>query len=209
MKRSLNLLPLGHRVRELTVRRLLGWSLVWAACVAATLGLWWLKQGRCRTARQAREAAQSSFEPLEGLLAESDSMQKELDWLHANGIVSGKLLDDKPVLTLIGQVGQSASECDGRLVVRNLVFERREQPLEIDQADAKGPKGKTPEPEPEDTGPWAVVTLEGEAVDSLDVATFVVGLRDSGLFRRVELKSSHEKSPTQNAFRSYQIECDI
>jgi len=207
MKRSLNLLPLGHRVRELTVRRLLGWSLVWAVCAAATLGLWWPKQGRCRTARQAREAAQSSFEPLEGLLAESDSMQEELDWLQANGIVSGKLLDDKPVLALIGQVGQSASECHGRLVVRNLLFERREHPVEIDQPEPKGPKEKTPEPE--DTGPWAVVTLEGEAVDNLAVATFVVGLRDSGLFRRVELKSSHEKSPTQNAFRSYQIECDI
>lgn len=209
MKRSLNLLPLGHRVRELTLRRLLAWSLVWAACVAMTLGLWWLKHSRCRAARQSLEAAQSSYEPLERLLAQSESMQEELDWLHASGIVSGKLLDDRPVLTLIGQVGESASECHGRLVVRNLVFERREQPVEIDRPDARGPDEKTPEPEPKDTGPWAVVTLEGEAVDNLAVATFVVGLRDSGLFRRVELKSSHEKSPTVNAFRSYQIECDI
>lgn len=209
MKRSLNLLPFQNRVRELTQRRVVGWVLVWGACVAAMLGLGWLKQDRLRIARQVCEAAQSSYAPLEGILAESEKMQEELAWLQENGIISAELLDEKTVLTLIGQVGKSVGQCDGRLVVRNLLFERRERPVEIEKPKAKPQQAETEKPEPRDTGPWAVVTLKGEAVDNVAVATFVVGLRESGLFRRVELSTAHEKRPTRKAFRSYQIDCDI
>ncbi|NQT17617.1 MAG: PilN domain-containing protein [Planctomycetes bacterium] len=211
MKRSLNLLPFQNRVRELTQRRVVAWVLVWGACAAAMLGLWWLKQDGLRTARQQREAAQSSYAPLQGILAESEKMQEELAWLEENGIISAELLDEKTVLTLIGQVGKSVSQCDGRLVVRNLLFERRERPVEIEKpkANAKRQQAEPEKPEPRDTGPWAVVTLKGEAVDNVAVATFVVGLRESGLFRRVELSTAHEKRPTRKAFRSYQIDCDI
>lgn len=209
MKSSLNLLPFEYRVRELVRRRLLQWSLVWVACAVTAFGVWWLKQSRCRAAGQALEAAERSYLPLERLIRESETMRTELEQLHAKGTVLGRLLDERPVLTLIGLTSQSARQCNGRLVVRNMLFERREEPLDIDDRKAKTRQNDKSESATEKTETWALVTLKGEAADNVAVAQFVVSLRDSGLFRRVELKSSVGKSSADEKLRSYLVVCDI
>lgn len=206
MKSSLNLLPFEYRVRELARRRLLQWSLVWVACAAMAFGVWWLKQSRCRAARLASEAAERDYRPLEVLIGESETMRTELEQLHAKGTVLGSLLDQRPVITLIGLTSQSVRQCRGRLVVRSMVFERHEEPLDHDDRKSKNAK---PESTTGQARPWALVSLKGEAVDNVAVARFVVSLRDSGLFQRVELKSSVGKSSAQEKLRSYLVECDI
>ena len=220
MKNSLNLLPLEHRVRETARRRLLQWCLVWALCAVAAGGAWWLKQGRCRAVRQQLQVAQRDYAPLEKTIRESDEIGKELDRLRAKGSILGKLLDEKPPLTLIGVVSNSARTCNGRLVVQSLSFRRHERPPEVDAPDLKnhqasrmnpGAAGQKEPPEPaaDTTEPWGSVTLEGQATDNVAVATFVVNLRESGLFRRVELKSSVGKSSADEQVCTYLLECDI
>ena len=46
-------------------------------------------------------------------------------------------------------------------------------------------------------------------MDNVAVATFVVNLRECGLFRRVELKSSVGNSSADEQVRTYLLECDI
>ncbi len=53
------------------------------------------------------------------------------------------------------------------------------------------------------------MTVSGNALDNVAVATFVVGLRDSGLFRHVELKSSLRSLDGKREVRSYVLECEI
>lgn len=219
MKTSLNLLPLEHRVRETARRRFVQWCLAWAVCAAAAVGVWWLKHERCRALRQRLQVAERNYAPLEKLLGESEAMRSELDGLHAKGTILGKLLDDKPALTLIGAVSQSARRCNGRLVVQRLLFQRHERP----DADPPTPRPGRQSPAnraavsqakpttsaAETLEPWGAVTIEGQARDNVAVATFVVSLRESGLFRRVELKSSVGKGSSDEELRAYQLECDI
>ena len=209
MKSSLNLLPFEYRVKQTARRRLLQWSLVWAACAVTFIGIWWLKHRCCRSFRQTLQVAQRSYAPLEKILQESDTMRSELDQLHAKGTILGKLLDERPALTLIGIVSQSARRCNGRLVVQSLSFQRHERPPETDAA-APDPGRKQPsKPAAEQAEPWGLVTLEGRAHDNVAVATFVVSLRESGLFRRVELKSSVGKSSAGEQLLTYLLECEI
>jgi hypothetical protein len=51
------------------------------------------------------------------------------------------------------------------------------------------------------------VTITGAALDNLAVARFVVLLRQTGAFDRVELKSSEGKAPASQHVCSYIIEC--
>ena len=220
MRSSLNLLPLEHRVWETARRGLLRWCLVWAVCAVAAVGVWWLKQGRCRATRQRLQVAQREYAPMETTMQASDRMRNEIDQLLAKGTILGKLLDEKPPITLIGVVSKSARTCNGRLVVHSLSFRRHERPSE---GDARAPKnrqanpGKPPptgrkgpaEPAAAKTEPWGSIALEGKATDNVAVATFVVNLRESGLFRRVELKSSVGESTADGQVRSYLLECDI
>jgi len=53
------------------------------------------------------------------------------------------------------------------------------------------------------------VTLKGHARDNVAVATFVVSLRESGLFRRVELKSSVGEDPADEQLRTCVLQCDF
>ena len=209
MKSHLNLLPLDYRIKALARRRILQWFLVWLSCAVAAAGLWGLKQSRCRASRQAMQAAERSYAPLEKLTGQSEAMRSELQQLRARGTTLGGLLDERPALTLIGLVSRSARQCEGRLVVQKLLFERSEQPANADASKANTDQDGQPEPATQNTEPWGLVTLEGEALDNVAVATFVVSLRDSGLFRRVELKSSVGKKSAHEQLRSYLLECDI
>ncbi len=220
MKSSLNLLPLERRMWEAARRRLLHWCLVWALCATAAAGLWWLKRGRCRDARQRLDAAQRDYAPLGRTVRENDAMRADLDRLRARGTLLGKLLDEKPPLTLIGVVSRSARTCNGRLVVESLSFRRHEGASDADAPTAEARRGnpakpaaaaqKGPaEPSAPKNEPWGSVTLEGRARDNVAVATFVVNLRESGLFRRVELKSSVGEPADEEQVCTYLLECDI
>ena len=209
MKRSLNLLPFECRVRETARRRLLQWSLVWTVCAATAFGAWWLKHSRCHAFQQRLQVAQRSYAPLEKIICESDVMRGELEQLRAKGTILGKLLDERPALTLLGIVSQNARRCDGRLVVHNLSFERHERPPETDGPGPKPGRKEQPKPAIEKAEPWGSVTLTGQALDNVAVATFVVSLRESELFQSVELKSSVGNDSTDEQLRTYVLECSI
>ena len=53
----------------------------------------------------------------------------------------------------------------------------------------------------------ASLTLRGIGADNLAVAEFVVGLREAGVFERVDLKSAAESESTRSHTTVYQVEC--
>ncbi len=202
MNNFINLLPLEYRRRVLLRRRLVLWAGIWAVSLVAAVGISVSKHAAYRDVRRKTEAAERAYRPLKELTQQCITMQKELDQLHAKGTLLGQLRDERPLLTLVGVASQSARQCRRRLVIRDLLFERN-----TDQTKGAQTKGTLPETASKS---WASVTFKGDAKDNLSVATFVVGLRDSGLFRRVELKSSlGAKSSDDQKTRSYWLKCDI
>ncbi len=197
MNEFINLLPLEYRRRVLLRRRLVLWAGIWAVSLTVAVSVSASKHTAYRDVRRKTEAAERAYRPLEQLTRQCTTMQKELDQLHAKGTLLGQLRDERPLLTLVGVASQSARQCRRRLVIRDLLFERN-----LEQTKDAAPET--------DSTPWASVTFKGDAKDNLSVATFVVGLRDSGLFRRVELKSSlGTKSDDDEKARSYWLKCDI
>ena len=104
---------------------------------------------------------------------------------------------------------ESARRCNGRLVVRDLLLQRHGAPAKTSQPKGAKPEKRQQQPLAERALPWATVTFEGDALDNLAIATFAAGLRDSGLFRHVELKSSQTKKSAEAAFHAFIVECEI
>jgi hypothetical protein len=189
--------------------RILQWSVVWLACAALAIAGWWFTQSRCRTSRNAVETAGRAYAPLAKLIAERKDLQAKLGALEAKGTVFGQLRDERPLLTLIGVASRSARQCNGRLVIHNLSFKRQESRPDVDPKKGKPRHKRSQDAPKEEETSWASVTFAGDALDNVAVATFVVALRDSGLFRRVELKSSVGNKSADAEVRSYLLECDI
>jgi len=209
MKSFVNLLPFEYRRRELVRRRLLQWSLVWLVCIAAVTGIGWAKYGRWRRLQQAIGTVQHRYRPLARIISQRDAARGELRKLHARGTVPSELVEQRPVVTLLAVVGRSAQKCDGRLVLRNLTFQRQKAPPATGaRQDRKNPKKPQP-PVAVQNRPWATVTFEGDALDNLAIAKFAAGLRDTGLFQRVELKSSVGKEAADVITHTFTVECDI
>ncbi len=210
MKTYLNLLPFEYRSKALVRLRVLQWSLVWILCLVATAVVWWAKQSRCNRSLLAVATAERRYQPLEKLVHARKAMQNELRRLHAKGTILGQLLDERPLFTLMGVVSRSARECDGRLVVEEMTFARKESAGRNDRRQQKPATAAKPAPAAQPPGPWASVAFRGKALDNIAIATFAAALRDTGLFRRVELKSSlGNESPDKTEARSYLLECDI
>ena len=210
MRTSINLLPLGYRRGLLMRRRLLQWFLVWVVCALAASGGWWLKRHSLAALTRDAETAEEACLPLQEIADQRDRMKNELTQLHAQGTVLGQLRAERPPVTLLGLASAAAQRCGGRLYIHGLSFQRNEV-SDTPAAKPKNPRNKAkPQPAPKiAAGPWALVTYDGAALDNLAVATFVAGLRDTGLFRRVELKSSIGKKTADTPIRSFVVECDI
>lgn len=209
MRNHVNLLPFEHRRRGLLRRTLLRWSLVWMIGAGAAAAFFWLEHGRYRSALAETEAADAAYQPLARLIRQSDASRNGLRQLHAKGTILGRLREERPVLALIAVAGESAAKCNGRLVVRSMVFDRRNLQVQSAAPGAADRAKGGPQTPAERAPLWAAVTFQGDALDNMAVATFAAGLRDSGLFTRVELKSSLSAKSNEKPHHDFVVECEI
>lgn len=209
MSNFVNLLPFAYRRSTLLRRWLLEWSLIWILCLLVLAGVWWLKQVRCRATSRAMKAAEARHLPLTKIVQQGEIARAELERLQAKGTLLGQLRNERSLLTMVGVVSRSGSQCDGRLIVRDLLYQAAEQPPKRPGRPHKGPQPTRQPPAAEEPVSRASLTLSGEALDNIAVARFVVALRDAGIFRRVELKSSVGKNSADSSLRSYQLNCEI
>jgi hypothetical protein len=207
MKPFLNLLPLVYRRRQLLRRSLVKWSGIWAACAAVSCGACWFAWQRSQLLLRTAAATERNAAPVESLVTEQAAIRAALQAFDAKGTVLGRLRSRRPLLSLMAVVSSSARRCEGRLVVQHLAFDRKDEP----NSDGSPPShaAAPPNPTPPKNDSWGSVTIRGDAVDNLAVATFVVGLRDSGLFRNVELKSCLRAPTPGRPIRTYLLECDL
>lgn len=206
MKPCINLLPLNYRRRRLMHRSLWWWLPVWLVCIVAATA-YWLVFERSGPLDQQIMVAEQEVVPLNRLLRETASMRTRLKASITQGSLLGQMRNDLPPLSLLGAVSQSAALCKGRLFVERLDFQRKEQTRTT--AGGSPGLGSPQASRPETREAWGAATLQGSAVDNVAVSIFVVGLRDSGLFRRVELKSCVRSSEGGRETRRYILECEI
>lgn len=202
MRNYVNLLPLKHR-RAVLLRNLLAqWCAVWAVAIVVMVGVVWLNRSyhvRTVAAVSAREIA---CLPVTTTAKENHRMREEIRRFDRRETLAGQLGNDKPALCLLAAVSKSAQLCDGHVVVRDLQFAQRSD------TPPRGivPASNVQEPASEAE---ASLTIEGDALDNLAIARFAAALRDSSLFRDVELKSSVGKPSASQPVHSFVVRCDI
>jgi hypothetical protein len=215
MKTNVNLLPWTFRRDRLLRRRLRQWSCAWALGAAVLAGGWWIEWSACHAVLAEVAGKEQNYEAvkqLRGDIAKLTALQRGLG--NQQNLL-GALQAAPPPLLVVALVSQSAQHCQGRVMVRQLVYQHgstRPGAGAFQAAVQAAPVVPTPPGAAQgaaSAGPRASasLTLRGIGADNLAVAEFVVGLREAGVFERVDLKSAAESESTRSHTTVYQVEC--
>jgi len=194
MKTHLNLLPWQFRCRLLARSRVRHWSVVWAISCLILVGVCGLTHLQLEAGRRDLQVQRDKSAPLKALQTQNEQIRARLAQLHSHQSLLVLLDRTQQPLWLIGLVSRHARNGGGRLQVQDFSLKQL-QPA---------PRSRT---EGIDRNDLAHLTLKGIAVDDLAVARFIVGLRDSGIFDSVELKSSIGTQVKNKSAREYLVEC--
>ncbi len=205
MKNHVNLLPLKHRRAALVRSLLTQWCAVWLTAIVVLAGVIWLNETYYVRILAAVSDHEIACTPVTATATDNQYMRERVHRFDRHETLVGQLGDDKPVLCFLAAVSKSAQLCDGRVVVRDLDFQQ--QP-EGSTPSARGSVPSTLEGASV-SAPEAVLTIKGDALDNLAIARFAAALRDSSLFRDVELQSSVGKPAPNRPIHSFVVRCEI
>lgn len=209
MKTHINLLPWKCRQSQTFRLRLFRWSFAWTAAALMVGGVYWIKAEELATARAEADRLQDQYTPIETMRKEIAAARQRLDqWSKRQAIVA-QLEDSRPPLALLALVSRSASQCAGRLRVEQLTV-RTSEPATKPQENK--PSEKTLQKNGQEVQAVgrvsvATATIKGTAGDNLAVARFVLALRQTDAFDRVELKSAAGHPVAGTKACSYLVEC--
>jgi hypothetical protein len=214
MKTNLNLLPWSYRRDHVLRRCLRQWCGTWAAVAALLTCGWWVERSACRAVLADVESKQQSYEGVKQLrsdIAKLTAMQKGLG--NQENLL-GTLQSVPPPLLVVALVSQSAQHCQGRVMVRQLIYQQAATnpgtvalQASIAQPVITSPPGVIQTPLDAQRRESASLSLRGIGTDNVAVAQFVVGLRESGVFQHVDLKSAAENESARTHTTAYQVEC--
>jgi len=205
MKTYVNLLSPRHQRAALVQRLLTRWCAAWGLGIAVLAGVFWLNKGQHERTAASLSAAELACMPVIATAEENSRMLNQVRRFACRETLVSQLRDDKPVLGFLAVVSRSARVCDEQIVLRDLHFEQQSaNPKPAAKRDTEPPE-KSVEP----ARPGAVLMIEGDALDNLAIAKFTATLRDAGLFRDVELKSSVGKTSANRPMHSFIVRCEI
>ena len=204
MRTYVNLLSPKYQKTALVRKLLVRWCAVWVLGISVIAGVFWLNKEQYQRTAESMSTAELACMPVVEAAEENSRMRGQVSRFDCRETLVGQLGDDKPVLGLLAVVSKSARACNQRIVVRDLHFEQQpESPQPTPEKNKPAEENLAP-PDPE-----AVLTIEGDALDNLAIAKFAAALRDTGIFREVELKSSVGKSSANLSIHSFIVRCEI
>jgi hypothetical protein len=193
MKTHLNLLPWTCRRNALMRTRALRWTAVWIGVAALTFTVFGFRMMRYRAAAVELGRLQEDNAPLEQIRGRIAESRTRLSALSAQEVILARLATPRPALTLLALVSRSVGECDGLVQVEQLALRT------VEEGEKAGEKARP--------GGRTTVVIKGIALDNMAASRFVMALRNSKSFDRVELKSSIEEASSQRKACAYLVEC--
>ncbi len=189
MKNHLNLIPLATQRLYARKRVLRFWSTIITVAGIVCLTACGIEWGRGLAAAQKLKAYETRFAPLAKLVEEKRELLQLVSNLRGREKISLELSSETKGVALLGAVSKAASERGGDVYISKFEYEGSSQ---------SGRKKK---------GSHRRLHLGGAGADSLAVAAFVAGLRDSGLFDSVTVDSSRPLRGGGPTLRSFEINC--
>jgi hypothetical protein len=196
MKNCINLLPASLRRQQMLRTRAFQWSAAICAVLIAGWVLHWYEVREQQAMEQRLEVLKREHQPTQLMLSQLVEMRKKLVNLEELERIARELERQRNPLTLLGLVSQTAQKTNGRLRVTNFELTNFQSPprADPDGLPAEGASG---------------LKLEGVSLDNPAVAELVVGLEQSGVFRRVELNTLNEREDSDTSLRHYEIKCEF
>lgn len=207
MKDRLDLLPLAFQRRMLRQWRIRQWSVALGVCTvfALPIGIW--QHHEFRLQRQVLELRRLQAAPLETVQMQNDELRQRLVQLRDDQQLRGGLESEQLAFHLLSTVSRSASTCSDGVQVQQFSFSRTRSTVNVPPANTNpdGPAGAPVQTEIE----TLVMTVKGIGADNLTVSRFVVALRDSQMFEKVDLKSSMGGAGPARGIRTFVVECTL
>ncbi len=203
-----NLLPLDFRRRLLVKTRLFQWAVVWGLSLVAVVGLWAAKSVDLQSQTRQLQMLERQCGPLRKINAENKRVRMRLAELTQRQAVLAEFDTAQYPLLLVGIVSQGTHRSHSRVQIRDFSLAPVAQVSVKSTPAANQVKKINDKKQEEENVPAQMrLTLKGIALDDLAVAQFIVGLRDTGVFDAVELKSSLVAQLAGGPAREYLVEC--
>lgn len=209
MKDYVNLLPLNYRRACLVRRRLRAWSIAWSA-IAVGLGCaWCYERTRWQAAYDELEKQERRYDEVRSLKAKIARLVAETQQLSKQQDFVVRLQQSPPPLLPLALVSAGAARCEGAVAVRQMIYAGDGSSTSLAAIEPQAQAGTQPASNIQDVQhtQTARLTIDGIGADNLAIAEFLLGLRESGVFERVELKSA-ATGATDN-LTTYQVECGL
>ncbi|MBI3866015.1 MAG: PilN domain-containing protein [Planctomycetia bacterium] len=205
MKDRLNLLPLAFQRNTLRRTQIRQWSVAAGICgiLVASIGLF--QHYELHRLEQGLQMRRLRAEPLEALRTQNEQQRNRLALLLDDQKVLAELESEQLAFHLLSTVSRSAASCTDGVQVQQFSFSRSKSIVKSPQTGATAPSDQQQTTEVE----TLVMTVKGIGADNLTVSRFVVALRDSLLFEKVDLRSSTGGQGPVRGVRSFVVECTL
>ncbi len=205
IKDRLDLLPMAFRRKMLRHARRRQWSIVLGAFAVLALVICISQYYECQLRQQGLEARRLRAAPLENVRAQNSELGKRLARIHSDQQLRAELESEQLAFHLLATVSRSAATCSDGVQVQQFSFSTTRSTASAPPAN---PAGQTGQPEQTEIE-TLVMTVKGIGADNLMVSRFVVALRDSQVFDKVDLKSSMGAAGQARGIRSFIVECTL
>ena len=211
IKDRLDLLPLTFRRNMLRHSRLRQWSVVAGACAVIAAATCIRQQYECQLGQQGLEARRLRAAPLETVQTQNAELRKRLVQMRDEQQLRAELESEQIAFHLLATVSRSAATCSDGVQVQQFSFSRTKSIVNAQQSPAQSPNadGQPGQPDQKTEIETLVMTIKGIGADNLMVSRFVVALRDSQVFDKVDLKSSTGGAGQAHGIRAFVVECTL
>jgi hypothetical protein len=180
------------------------WRWIWISAAACALTYCGIQVQDLLEIRAHLLSLEKRCEPLRKMQEEMNQEQDQLSRLLAEKKSLEKIQTEDHLRDLLGVIARASQPIAGHFQLTRLG-------LVSAQAASTAPAVPAPPPPPGagagPVRPTSMLSLQGTADDDRVLAGFVSGLRSSGIFEQVDLKSSTQNHGGSISSRSYQLDC--
>ena len=203
-----NLLPRSFLVQLLVWKRIRQWGCIAVACQAVVLAIT-MNKGVTVVAEQRKLAAiDERCAPLYAVEEQKRKLEEQLAASASQQSSLTQLETDRRVLGILAIISEASRQTEGGLQIQRLQLSDLAPAAVVQNA----PTARQETPPPGNAPATPVVArgrliIQGIAADDLTVSRLVEGLRKTGAFELIELKSASELSTPSQRGRQFEILC--
>jgi hypothetical protein len=205
MKDRLDLVPLAFRRKMLWRSRCRQWGIATGLCAVVAIVVCVRQYHELQVRQKALAFRRLQAAPLEAVQTQNDELRKRIARYRDEQQLRVELESEQLAFHLLSTVSRSAATCIDGVQVQQFSFSRSRSTVSAQSANSERQSGLSDQTEIE----TLVMTVKGIGADNLTVSRFVVALRDSQVFDKVDLKSSMGGTGPARGVRTFVVECTL